>query len=80
MSKALEALRRMFIASANMQSGYVFENQRIEDYDLLYKQLKALELIKKLPKEEKQTLLNAIYTYTKDDEKYELLEEVLDDE
>ena len=46
-----------------------------EDKD--YKNHKALEIIKKLPKEEKQVLLNAVYTYTKSEEKYDLLKEVL---
>lgn len=41
------------------------------------KSLKALEIIKKLPQEEKQVLLNAVYTYTKSEEKYNLLKEVL---
>ena len=46
--------------------------------DIIEKELKALEIIKELPKEEKQTLLNTIYTCTKDDEKYDLLDEVLE--
>ena len=41
------------------------------------KQLKALEIIKSLPQEEKQILLNAIYTYTKSEKKYNLLKGVL---
>lgn len=41
------------------------------------KKLKALEIIKELPNEDKQVLLNAIYTYTKSEEKYDLLKEIL---
>ena len=37
------------------------------------KQLKALEIIKNLPIEERLMLLNAIYTYTKSEEKYDLV-------
>ena len=43
----------------------------------LEKQLKALEIIKNLPQDEKQVLLNAIYTYTKNEEEYDLVKEEL---
>lgn len=45
--------------------------------DDISKKLKALEIIKNLPNEDKQVLLNAIYSYTKSEEKYDLLKEVL---
>lgn len=41
------------------------------------KKVKALEIIKTLPQEEKQILLNTIYSYTKSEEEYELLKEIL---
>lgn len=47
------------------------------ELDIIEKSLKALEIIKELPNEEKQVLLNAVYTYTKNEEKYDLLKEVL---
>ena len=37
------------------------------------KKLKALEIIKKLPEEEKQIILNAVYTYASSEEEYNLL-------
>ena len=46
------------------------------DIDLIHK-LQALHIIKKLPKEEKQVLLNMVYTHTKSEEEYDLLKEVL---
>ena len=41
------------------------------------KKFKAFEIIKSLPQEERQILLNAIYTYTKSEEEYDLLKEIL---
>ena len=48
-----------------------------QDINNVAKRLKALEIIKKLPEEEKQILLNLVYTYTKSEEEYDLLKEVL---
>lgn len=53
------------------------ENYDYSAYIEIEKSLKALEIIKKLPKEEKQVLLNIVYTYTKNEEEYDLLKEVL---
>lgn len=47
------------------------------DFDSIEKPLKALEIIKNLPQEEKEMLLNAIYTYTLSEEKYDLVKEEL---
>ena len=48
------------------------------DFDSIEKPLKALEIIKNnLSQEEKQVLLNAVYTYTKSEEEYDLLKDVL---
>ena len=56
-----------------------------EEYNLMIRyyakdikpKLKALEIIKELPQEEKEMLLNAIYTYTLSEEKYDLVKETL---
>lgn len=48
-----------------------------EDFKTVETALKALEVIKKLPEEEKQVLLNAIYTCTKNEDEYNLLKEIL---
>ena len=57
---------------------YLLEQEAIDTcFEIVEKELKTLEIIKKLPKEEKQVLLNAVYTYTKNEEEYDLLEEVL---
>ena len=53
------------------------ENYDYVAYIEIEKSLKALEIIKKLPKEEKQVLLNIVYTYTKSEEEYDLLKKVL---
>lgn len=53
------------------------KDQFLEELISIENSLKALEVIKKLPNEEKQVLLNAVYTYTKSEEKYDLLKEVL---
>ena len=44
------------------------------------KSLKALDIIKNLPQEEKQILLNAIYNYTKSEEKYDLVKGILEND
>ena len=49
-------------------------NELLNKYN---KEHKALEIIGNLPQEEKQVLLNAVYTYTKSEEEYDLLKEML---
>ena len=78
--------------ASNIYTRYSFECKEIEtalkDYEILkadyismrdfkYKQLDAIEIIKKLPEEEKQILLNNVYAHTKSEEEYNLLKEVL---
>ena len=55
----------------------VIEHYENMNYCPNCKKLKALEIIKNLPQEEKEMLINAVYTYTKNEEEYELLKEVL---
>ena len=76
MSKGLEALKQLKMWATN---GYTAckEKECEKIARPIEKELKALEIIKSLPQEEKEILLNAIYTHTKSEEEYDLLKEVL---
>ena len=89
--EALERLRNTLLAEGYWQDvlrDVAIIETALKDYenlkadfismrDFKYKQLDAIEIIKKLPKEEKQVLLNNVYTHTKSEEEYDLLKEVL---
>ena len=61
----------------NKENKYMTAEMFFKSYKQLEKELKALEIIKSLPQEEKEILLNAIYTHTKSEDNYDLLKEVL---
>lgn len=69
MSKQLSAFEALDIIT--------FDYGYDENVIIIEKELKALDIIRNLPQEEKQILLNAIYTYTKNEKVFELLKEVL---
>lgn len=73
--KRLEELDSAYTLTNHNGKFYVVIDKT--EFNRMLKQLKVLQIIGNLPQEEKQVLLNAVYTYTKSEEKYNLLEEVL---
>ena len=69
--KDYDLMKKLFEGQKHNLSCLMEENRKMKQ------DRQAVKIIKELPKEEKQILLNAIYTYTKSEEKYDLLEELL---
>lgn len=75
---ALERLKELdsFYTLTNHDGKFYVVIDKVE-FNRMLKQLKVLQIIENLPQEEKQVLLNAVYTYTKSEEEYDLLKEML---
>ena len=76
-AKMFDDMTKELLKQIAEEKGYsellVIDESKVDNF---VKALKALEIIKNLPREEKEILLNAIYAHTKSEEKYNLLKEI----